>query len=236
MKQTKKLLAAMMFGLVMLFMVSIGTDITAQAAVKTKYEKIDRSKTFKGSASTIKVKNYYKYVQLEGDTAAIKAINSSIKKYAKAAMKNPSGLLDYVEDDVEYREYDDIYYDCYSQKVTYQSKDVISISTTYTWYAGGVSNTGLYGCVYDLNTGKEIKKITALTKETSIVKLRKTIVKKALASDSNLTREEVESVVNQKKATDFDFYLNKNGNVVVTFGPYELGYGGWFRSFTLAAK
>lgn len=35
------------------------------------------------------------------------------------------------------------------------------------------------------------------------------------------------SDVDKTKIKDLNFYINAEGKVVVCFGPYSLGYGGW---------
>lgn len=236
MKKTKKIFMAILFAIAIVFMSRGVGENSVQAATGVTYEKIDHSKTFTGDGCTIRVENYYKYAQLKGNTKAIKSINKKLKKMAKDAMEKESGAVEYAVEDCNYRTVDESYSDHFVQKVTYLTKNTVSIQTMWLWYAGGVSNSSVYGSTYNLKTGKQIKNITEFTKESSISKIRKTIVKKALKSDSLLQKEAVENIVNKKKATEFEFYINKNGNVVVCFGAYELGYGGWYRAFTLAGK
>ena len=38
------------------------------------------------------------------------------------------------------------------------------------------------------------------------------------------------------KASQFNYYINKNGKVTVCFGPYELGYGGWSKTCKVAGR
>ena len=71
-------------------------------------------------------------------------------------MANESGTIDYAKEDCMYRTGNDTYNDYVTQKVSYLSKDIISIVTTSNWYAGGVSNVSTYGYTFDeifLNIG-----------------------------------------------------------------------------------
>ena len=63
--------------------------------------------------------------------------------------------------------------------------------------------------------------------------IKKTLKKMALKDDENLSGADVDLAIKGKKAKDFYFYLDENGDVVVCFGPYEMGYGGWARTYTL---
>lgn len=234
-KMQKRLVAMLLACACTLTMGCLQGKETVEAKVKYETKKIDHSQTFDGTYCSITVENYYEYVQLKGSSNAIKKINKTLKNIAVKTMENESGAVENAAEECndEYRTTDTTYEDYTSQSIAYQSKKVISFCSMYYWYAGGVANSGFYGYVFDLKTGKQIKDITKVTKQKSLSKIKKTLVKKILASDEYLLQSEVESIINSKKASEFDFYLNKNGNVVVCFGPYELGYGGWGREFVL---
>ena len=204
--------------------------VVVQAATKYTYQTEKNNRKFTGDGGTITVKNYYKRVVLSGSSAAVKSINKQLKKYSDEFMANESGTIDYAKEDCMYRTGNDTYNDYVTQKVSYLSKDIISIVTTSNWYAGGVSNVSTYGYTFDLKTGKEIKKLTAVTKTTSLSKIKSTLTKKIDAQQFD------SSDLKNMKATDFHFYINSNGRVVVCFGPYELGWGGWTKKYTLSGK
>ena len=147
-------------------------------------------------------------------------------------MSKVSGAFEYAEDDCNYRTENDTYNDYVTQKVSYLSSDIVSIVTTNNWYAGGVSNVDTYGYTFDLKTGKEIKKLTSVTKTTSLSKIKSTLTKKIEADPNNFDPSDLKDM----KATDFHFYINSKGKVVVCFGPYELGWGGWTKKYTLSGK
>lgn len=204
--------------------------IVVQAAEKYTYKTEKDNKQVKGESCTITVKHYYKRVVLSGSSAAIKSINKQLKKYSDTFMSKVSGAFEYAEDDCNYRTENDTYNDYVTQKVSYLSKDIVSIVTTYNWYAGGVSNVDTYGYTFDLKTGKEIKKLTSVTKTTSLSKIKSTLTKKIKEQQYD------PSELDNMKATDFCFYINSKGKVIVCFGPYELGYGGWTKKYTLSGK
>lgn len=205
-------------------------QIVAHAAEAYTYKSAKNNQTFKGEGCTITLKKYYKRVVLSGSSSAVKSINKQLKKYSDEFMAEPSGAVEYAEEDCKYRTYDETYNDYVTQKVSYLSDDIISIVTTYNWYAGGVSNVNTYGYTFDLKTGKEITKLTSVTKTASLSKIKSTLTKKIEAQQYD------PSDLKDMKATDFHFYINAKGKVIVCFGPYELGYGGWTKKYTLAGK
>ncbi len=205
-------------------------QIVAHAAEAYTYKTAKNNQTFKGEGCTITVKHYYKRVVLSGSSNAIKSINKQLKKYSDEFIAEPSGAVEYAEEDCKYRTYDETYNDYVTQKVSYLSNDIISIVTTYNWYAGGVSNVNTYGYTFDLKTGKEITKLTSVTKTASLSKIKSTLTKRIEAQQYSA------SDLKDMKATDFHFYINSKGKVIVCFGPYELGYGGWTKKYTLAGK
>lgn len=205
-------------------------QIVAHAAEAYTYKTAKNNQTFKGEGCTITVKHYYKRVVLSGSSNAIKSINKQLKKYSDEFIAKPSGAVEYAEEDCKYRTYDETYNDYVTQKVSYLSNDIISIVTTYNWYAGGVSNVNTYGYTFDLKTGKEITKLTSVTKTASLSKIKSTLTKRIEAQQYSA------SDLKDMKATDFHFYINSKGKVIVCFGPYELGYGGWTKKYTLAGK
>ncbi len=199
-------------------------------AAKKSVKKIDKSKSYTGSCK-VKVTNYAKYVVLSGNDAGLKKINSALKKAATGFMKD-SMVHEYASEQVRYGTYDDEYMDYYEQKVSFMNDEVVSVSVGRYWYAGGVSNTFVEGMTFDLKTGKRIKDITKVTKEQNIKKLRKQIKKKFDAQKKDYETADILKM----KATQFNYYINKNGSVTVCFGPYELGYGGWSKTCKVPGK
>ena len=233
MKLWKKISVAVLAGVLAVGpMVAVAPkdQIVAHAAEAYTYKTAKNNQTFKGESCTITLKKYYKRVVLSGSSSAVKAINKQLEKYSDEFMAEPSGAVEYAKEDCKYRTYDETYNDYVTQKVSYLSDDIVSIVTTSNWYAGGVSNVNTYGYTFDLKTGKEITKLTSVTKTTSLSKIKSTLTKKIEAQQYDA------SDLKDMKATDFHFYINSKGKVIVCFGPYELGYGGWTKKYTLAAK
>lgn len=123
---------------------------------------------------------------LSGTSKAIQSINRQLETYSDEFMAQESGAFDYAADDCDNRTYDDTYLDYVTQRISYRSRDIISIKRT----------------------------------------LKKAIEKQQYSS----------SDLQDMKATDFSYYINPKGKVIVCFGPYELGYGGWTKKFSLAGK
>ena len=199
-----------------------------QAAKAYSYKMIDQSEKYTGKR-TITVKKYAKYVELEGDTAAIKRINKAEETSAAKSMKNLSDIKVVAKEasKADFSE-NETFYDCVDAKVTWHSKNIISVHTTWNWYAGGVSNVFESGHNYDLTTGKRLK-LTDVTKEKSPEKIRAALKKKIIDDDQGYSTSELD----EADISKLEFYINKKGGVVVCFGPYELGFGGWSKMYTL---
>ena len=64
-------------------------------------------------------------------------------------------------------------------------------------------------------------------------------IKKKMIADIEATGEfegfedYYKEAINSKKASDFNFYILRGGRCVVTFDPYELGWGGWTREYII---
>lgn len=200
-------------------------------------ETIDESKTYEGKGCTISTEHYAKYVVLKGDTDAVKKINKALKKAAKAAMENNSinENAQYAAENADY-EGEETFSDYTTSDISFMNKKVVSVAFLSYWYSGGVSNINEYGMTFDRTTGKQIKSIAKVTKETSIKKIKKTLKKKINKSDYAFNDKDVEKEFDDMKASDFNYYIMKNGKVCVCFGPYELGWGGWTKTFVLAGK
>lgn len=207
-------------------------QIQATQKVNVTYKKADASKTCKGK-STIKVKHYYKRAVLEGDSDAVKKINSYLKKKSDAFMKKESGAIAYAQEDVaEGRNDKGTYWDYVTSKVTYSDNRVISIRVTEKWCAGGVGNETIYGYTFSLKSGKRLhltdvcKGSANQIKEKLVAKIKKG----ADAADIDF------KVVNDYKTSKYQFYLKPDQKAVVCFAPYEIGYGGSSRCYTIQSK
>lgn len=199
----------------------------AQAAKPYTTKKISHNQTITGKKCTIKVECYYEYVQFKGTKKAVKKINKALKPKNYEDYK--SSAIASAKDAADEWDYDDTYMDYTAQTVSYYNtkKNITSIYELSVWYAGGVQNTFESGRTFNLKTGKEIKKITDVTKEKSLAKLKKNLKKAIEKKDEGYDTSEIDKM----KATDFHFYITKKGKVCICFGPYELGFGGWSKKF-----
>ena len=233
---TKKLFFLKRFTSVMLVLCLIlpivSTTLTANAKAKTSqvkfsYSTKSSSKTYK---SGIKAKTYYKRAVLKGNSKGVKKINKYLKKQSTDFLKSKSvkDLHSCAKNGVPYSENEE--YLCYTtSKVTYNSKNIISIRLTYNWYAGGVFNSDRYGYTFNVKTGKKL--IFTNVSKYSSKKAINTLYNKIIKEDPN-----AELKKKDLKASKLNFYLKPSYKAVVCFGPYEVGAGGWFRSYTLKSK
>ncbi|MCR5784845.1 MAG: hypothetical protein K6G40_04260 [Eubacterium sp.] len=205
------------------------------ATLEYSTETVNNSSECVGDNATITCVNYFTRVVIEGDSEVAENINAVLKQSSDDFFSSESGIFEYAAGDVETAEYDDSYFDYVIQSVCYNGK-IISVREDYYWYAGGVTNIATVGYTFSTSSGKEVTKITSVTKTKKLSKIRKSLKKKILASDENLDRTTVCTVLKEKTAKDYDFYVDTDGKVVVCFQPYELGYGGWTREFTLKGK
>ena len=215
----------------LIYTIGIGPAGTEKYDLKT----IDKSKTYYGSKCNVRVENYATYVALKGDATAVKKINKKLKKQSKAFLKDKTihgHAKDIIDSEYATADNSDTYYNYRIEDVGFSNDKVISVADYGYWYAGGVSNIFESGAVYDLNTGKQIKDITLVTKQKDLDKLKKTLKKKIEKEGQGYDTSEIDGM----KATDFNFYINKNGSVTICFGPYELGFGGWSKTYTVAGN
>ncbi|MCR5684507.1 MAG: DUF4163 domain-containing protein [Lachnospiraceae bacterium] len=219
-------------------------DAYAAAAAVTKdpgrynsntyiYTVTDYSTRFTGKGSTIDVQCYYQMLQLPGKDKASKKINKILKNLAKGF--DPDSVLSIAEMDAENRELGadevEIYSDYSISSVTYNDGRYLSNLIYRYWYAGGVSNIFNDGYTFDLKTGKRAK-ITDVT-GWSLKDIKDRIIANIEADGEFSEEDPYKEVVNGKKAADFNFYLLPGRQCVVTFAPYELGWGGWYREYII---
>jgi len=213
------------------------TTNKTKTTIKYKTKTIDKSKEFKGSKSSVMAEYTYKRIVLKGKSKAIKKINKRLKKYCTSFFTKDKNqdlpvIFEYAKDASESRDYNDSYCDSVTQQVSFVNKKYICISASSHWYAGGVTNSSTIGYTFNLKTGKQVKKITSFTKTKSLKKIKQQLVQKINEKDAGYTTTEIAD----KGSRDFDFIIDKDGNVVVCFGPYELGYGGFTKFITLDGK
>lgn len=198
------------------------------------YLTIDYSESYKSG----KIKGKYTYTMptLIGTSKAVKKINKVLKAGYTASQKEKDNLWDYVKtdskDDAANRK---IVYELTSTcKVRYNQKGYISFSCDHYWFAGGVSNIWTDGMTFDLKTGKKLGISDVVS--GSNTKIRKKILAKYEKKNGELGTLGQDEILKDTKMKDFQFYLNKDGNVVVCFGPYQPGGGNGESTITLKSN
>ena len=78
-----------------------------------------------------------------------------------------------------------------------------------------------------MKTGKRVKNVTKLTKTKNLAKFKKELLAKIKDDEDGYDPSEISAM----KATDFKFFISNEGKVVICFGPYELGFGGWTKFY-----
>ena len=225
-KQWKKISLMSILCLVLVCCVPvIHADAASKAKTTTKKVTAVNKKYGK-----IKVESYYEKVVLKGNSKAVKKINKAIQKDCKTFLKNSDSLVKYAKADKKTKKYADTYLNTAGSRVSYNDKGIISIVMTVNWYAGGVGNVDAYGMTFDLKTGKKITLDKVCADKTS--KVASTLKKQILKEDSGL---DVKNIT-KNKVKDMSFYLEPGKKAEVCFGPYELGWGGWVRIYTIKSK
>lgn len=205
------------------------SDVNALSSAQYTKQTIDRSTKYKKTKAEV----YYQLVQLKGDSTAIQKINKAIRKDCSKFLdsSNTKSLKGYAKISKEKETY------CWKAKtsVKYNKKGIISILVDTYWWAGGVSNTNRYGLNYSLKTGKKIYLHQACKKSKKAIKKKLyRAVKKRVAKQQE--DQGALKVIKKKKIKKINFYIKKNGKVYATFGPYELGMGGWFREYKVGKR
>ena len=202
-------------------------SVNAASKAKTATKKVTEVNKKYGK---IKVESYYKKVVLKGNSKAVKKINKEIQKDCTEFLKGTDLLVDYAKQDSKYCQYPVTYSNTAVSKVTYNKNGIISIKITTEWYAGGTSNTDEYGMTFSLKTGKKLRLDQVCADKPA--KVASTLKKKILSQDSSLDV----SKITKNNVKNLDFYLKPGKKAVVCFGPYELGWGGWVRTYTVKSK
>lgn len=230
MKQIHKVLCAVLCVVMMLTLVQPTQTVAAKEQVQTTTKKVViHDKTY----GKIRVESYYEKILLKGNTKAIKNINQTLRKiynqWDKSMKLNVAGIVDYAKMDA-YRDYPDTYFDRVYADVSYNGNSAICIKFSSETCLGGVNNTDVWGMTFSLKTGKQLRLDQVCVSKPS--KAAAALKKKILNEDKWADVSKV-TVKNMK---NMSFYLEPGQKAVVCFGPYELGSGGWARTYTLKSK
>lgn len=190
------------------------------------------------SCKTGKIKGKYTYTMpaLQGTSKVVKKINKALKAGYTESQKDKEKLWNYVKDNSKDDAMNrDVVYELTSTcKVRYNQKGYISFSFDHYWFAGGVSNIWTDGMTFDLKTGKKLSVSDVVS--GSNTKIRKKILAKYEKKNGELGTLGQDEILKDTKMKDFQFYLNKDGNVVVCFGPYQPGGGNGESTITLKSS
>ena len=212
-------------------MVSAGFVENINAMPTAKYTKQTISKSEKYGKTKAQI--YYQKIQLKGKTKAIKKINKAIQKDCSNFLNSDN--TNSLKDCAKYSSEKATYYWRAKSSVKYNKKGIISVRVKTEWWAGGVSNTDMYGFNYYLKTGKKmyINKACRKSKKNTKKSIYNSVKKKV---DIQKEDQGALKVIKKKKIKDFKFYIKKNGTVMATFGAYELGAGGWYREYKVGKR
>ena len=192
-----------------------------------KYVVQDFSRRVTGQKSTVDVECYSMRLELSGYGKAGKKINKFLKTVVAC---DPDPVFDYAEFDADNSVLEKIetYHDRVGSWVEYNDGKYLSVTVSRdTWYGGAVENTFLTGYTFDLKTGKAVP----ITKATGwTLKQIKKRISDNMKADGGYFEENF-AYLESLKASDFRYYLKDGNRCYVTFGPYEIGAGGWFRQF-----
>ena len=201
------------------------SNVDAMSSAKYTKQTIDQSVKYGNAKGEV----YYQRIQLKGENKASNKINKAIQKDCNKLLK--SRLAREIKEFTKnYPKEKNTYHWRAKSSVKYNKKSVISIRVQTEWWEGGVSNTDRYGLNYSLKTGKKLH-VNEVCKKSK--KRIKKILYKSIKNRVKKQQEDERALkeIKKKKVKKLNFYIKKNGNVIVTFGPYEIGAGGWYREY-----
>lgn len=209
-------------------------EVQAASKAKYSYKKVDKTKLYYNGTKYSTAKVYFKKAVLKGNSKRIKKINKAITKECNRFLNSESTkrLYEYTKTATyESNSYVEYYYYAES-KVTYNKNGIISIKITTYWCAGGVGNVDTYGLTFNLKTGKQLY-LTDVCNGTPN-KIKQRVIKKIQNTPEQSSC--YWDKINAYKTKNMNFYLVPNKKAIVCFGPYEINYGGWSRTFTIKSK
>ena len=205
------------------------TDAQKYNSNTYRYIVEDFSRRVDGSVKSVNVECYSMRLELTGYGKAGKKINKQLKSIITV---DPDQVFGYAESDADEFPWEETttYYDRVNSWVTFNNGKYLSLTVSRDTWFGGVENTFLTGYTFSLKTGKPVP----ITKATgwSLEQIKKRISDNMLA-DGDEYDENSFKYLDGMKESDFRYYLKDANTCIVTFGPYELGYGGWSRTFEI---
>ena len=119
-------------------------------------------------------------------------------------------------------------YDRVRTWVTYNDGKYLSVTLSREAWTGGVENAWATGYTFGLKTGKPVP----ITKATgwSLEQIKQRLSDNMKADGDAYDDHSFQTLSNMKEE-DFHYSLKEGNICIVTFEPYEIGFGGWFRTF-----
>lgn len=229
MKKNKTISRVMFFALLIIAAIAVSGSVKTSAAIRYQVVPKDYSKVFKSGDNTINTECYVNQLKFKGDSDAVKKINGFLARLSKEI--KPETINEYAKEDVKYSSSKTTYQDYLDMSVVYDNGKYVSVYTFRNWYAGGVGNSFERGYTFNYKTGQRVY-ITYAT-GLSLSKLKSMLIEQIKATDE-FDDFSFEEVINKKTAADFSYYFIDANTIAVTFDPYELGWGGWSRTYQIS--
>lgn len=152
----KKIVAASALALTLSVGLATSPKAQASSSAKVYFKQYKETKKFAhNSTATFS----YQLPQLKGNSAAVKKINSSLRKSYRKELKMKSNLFAIAKNDSIYKG-DSLkkHYEFFSTKVSYNKNNIISFKTARKWYGGLWTDEGteLEGWTFSLRNGKAL--------------------------------------------------------------------------------
>lgn len=185
---------------------------------------------------------YMQYPVVKGDTDAVDAINAYYDRLQveysplnSAVLENLDQALAYSDDMSEFP-----YEDYTACAVSRNDGEYFCVMNQYVWYAGGVMNSGMMGDVFDSATGKKLTVVDLYPdmSEEEVKEMLLGICEQEINKNPDEYFQESDfgyssmEIISQYNVEELNFYMY-DGKIVLSFGPYEIGYGGWYREIEI---
>ena len=185
---------------------------------------------------------YMQYPVVKGDTDAVDAINAYYDRLQVEYSPLNSAVLEDLDQALAYS--DDMsefpYEDYTACAVSRNDGEYFCVMNQYVWYAGGVMNSGMMGDVFDSATGKKLTVVDLYPdmSEEEVKEMLLGICEQEINKNPDEYFQESDFgyssmvIISQYNVEELNFYMY-DGKIVLSFGPYEIGYGGWYREIEI---
>lgn len=185
---------------------------------------------------------YMQYPVVKGDTDAVDAINAYYDRLQVEYSPLNSAVLEDLDQALAYS--DDMsefpYEDYTACAVSRNDGEYFCVMNQYVWYAGGVMNSGMMGDVFDSATGKKLTVVDLYPdmSEEEVKEMLLGICEQEINKNPDEYFQESDfgyssmEIISQYNVEELNFYMY-DGKIVLSFGPYEIGYGGWYREIEI---